>query len=263
VSLPISLSTVSVYPQNCADAFEMAARLGYDGVEVMVWSDPLSQEVDTLRELVDHYGIPVVSVHAPTLLLTQRVWGKEPWPKLERAAQMAVELGATSVVVHPPFRWQREYAAGFARGVARIQEESGVILAVENMYPWRAGAREFEAYAPAWDTCSEDFPHVTLDVSHASTSGQDSLELARQLGDRLAHLHLTDGTGSMKDEHLMPGEGDQPVAELLTHLAESGWGGSVVIEVSTRRSRSPGEREAQLAEALRFAREHSSPRGVH
>ena len=36
----VGLSTASVYPENCATAFEVAARLGYDGVEVMVWTDP-------------------------------------------------------------------------------------------------------------------------------------------------------------------------------------------------------------------------------
>ena len=35
-SPPVALSTSSVYPERTPDAFEMAARLGYDGVEVMV-----------------------------------------------------------------------------------------------------------------------------------------------------------------------------------------------------------------------------------
>ena len=39
---PVSLSTASGYPLSCAATFEIAARLGYDGVEVMVWTDPVS-----------------------------------------------------------------------------------------------------------------------------------------------------------------------------------------------------------------------------
>ncbi len=260
---PVALSSASVYPQSCADTFEMAARLGYDGVEVMVWSDPVSQDVDAVAELSEHFGQPVVAVHAPTLLLTQRVWGAAPWPKVERAAEMAARLGAGAVVVHPPFRWQRDYAAGFVDGVARVSAEHGVAVAVENMYPWRAGAREFEAYAPDWDTCGSDaatYPDVTLDVSHAAVAGQDVLELAERLGPRLRHLHLTDGTGLAKDEHLLPGEGTQPVAELLGALAAQRWDGAVVVEVSTRRYRSPGEREAGLAASLAFAREHLGAR---
>src|SRR3954452_19614281 len=104
---PVALSTASVYLMNCADAFVIAAELGYDGVEVMVWTDPVSQDAAGLTRLVDHYDIPVLAIHAPTLLVTQRVWGREPWAKLRRSCEMALELGAGTVVVHPTFRWQR------------------------------------------------------------------------------------------------------------------------------------------------------------
>ena len=42
----VALSTASVYPETTATAFEMAARLGYDAVEVMVGIDAISQDVD-------------------------------------------------------------------------------------------------------------------------------------------------------------------------------------------------------------------------
>jgi sugar phosphate isomerase/epimerase len=38
--IPVVLSTSSVYPERTTDAFETAARLGYDGLEVMVYTDP-------------------------------------------------------------------------------------------------------------------------------------------------------------------------------------------------------------------------------
>ena len=40
------------------------------------------------------------------LLVTQRVWGTDPWGKLQRAQAAAELVGAETVVVHPPFRWQ-------------------------------------------------------------------------------------------------------------------------------------------------------------
>ena len=82
---PVALSTSSVYPERTPDAFELAARLGYDGVEVMVYTDPVSQAAEALLRLQDYHQLPIVSVHAPSLLLTQRVWGREPWEKLRRA----------------------------------------------------------------------------------------------------------------------------------------------------------------------------------
>lgn len=252
----VALSTVSVYPESPAAAFEMAGRLGYDGVEVMVMNDAVTQDIDAIRKLSDTYAVPVLAVHAPCLLVTQRVWGTDPWEKLERSKDAAERLGASAVVVHPPFRWQRDYARDFVRGLVRMGEETDVKFAVENMYPWRARSRELAAYAPGWDIRDEDYPHTTIDLSHTAVSGTDAREMARDLGDSLAHVHLADGSGSARDEHLIPGRGTQPCGELLEDLATKGFSGSVVVEVSTRRAENRAAREADLAEALAFARLH-------
>ncbi len=250
----VSLSTASAYPESCATAFEIASRLGYDGIEVMVWTDPVSQDPAALQRLSDHHQLPVVAIHAPTLLVTQRVWGTDPWPKLDRSCEVAAAVGAGTVVVHPPFRWQRDYARGFEAGICDLAQRTGLRLAVENMFPWRARTREIQAYLPGWDPVGLGYDHVTLDLSHTATSGSDALAMAETLGDRLVHVHLADGLGSAKDEHLVPGRGTQPCAELLERLATRGWGGNLVVEVSTRRLRDRESREADLAEALAFAR---------
>ena len=260
VSSVFALSTASVYPETTTHAFEYADRLGYDAVEVMVGLDVVSQSIDKVRSLRDYHQVPVCAVHAPCLLITQRVWGTDPWGKLERSAEMATALDADVVVVHPPFRWQRDYANGVVEGIADLERRTGVAFAVENMYPWRARSREIAAYSPGWDVRDEDYPHTTLDLSHTAVSGSDALEFARDLGDRLVHIHLADGSGSARDEHLVPGRGGQPCGELLEGLARRGFGGTVVVEVSTRRAASRAEREAELAEALAFARLHLAAR---
>lgn len=206
----VALSTASVYPESTATAFEIAARLGYDGVEVMVWTDPVSQDIDALRRLSDYHGVPVLAVHAPCLLITQRVWSTDPWVKLQRARNAAEKLGASTVVVHPPFRWQRNYAREFVRGVWRMAGETDVKFAVENMYPWRYRDREMLAYAPDWDPTNDDYRHFTVDLSHTATARNDALEMVERMGDRLGHVHLADGNGSAKDEHLVPGAAASP-----------------------------------------------------
>ncbi|HEX6578377.1 MAG TPA: sugar phosphate isomerase/epimerase [Jiangellaceae bacterium] len=251
---PVGLSTASVYPQSATVAFEMAESLGYDGVEVMVWTDPVSQDIGMVEDLAQRHRLPVLSIHAPCLLITQRVWSPDPWERLTRSVDAAQRLGAPTVVVHPPFRWQRDYARRFVQGVADLEKETGVAIAVENMYPWRAAGREIAAYAPDWDPTDEPYAHNTLDLSHTAVSGSNALVMADALGDRLAHVHLADGTGSARDEHLVPGRGNQPCAALLERLAQRGWAGKIVVEVGTRRARTADEREADLAEALAFAR---------
>ena len=255
----IALSTASVYPETTAQGFELASRLGYDAVEVMVGIDPESQRTDAVRHLSEHHELPVCAVHAPCLLITQRVWGVEPWGKLERSAEMAQAVGADVVVVHPPFRWQREYARGFVDGIAALEERTGIAFAVENMYPWRASRRQMEVYLPGWDPSAHDFANATIDLSHSATSRSDPVEMAKRLGSRLRHIHLTDGTGSAKDEHLVPGRGHQPVAELLEHLAGEDFRGHIVVEINTRKAANRDARELDLVESLAFTRLNFAP----
>jgi sugar phosphate isomerase/epimerase len=239
----------------------MAAELGYDGVEVMVWADPQSQDVDTLRKFTKRYGAPVLAVHAPCLLITQRVWSPDPVVRLHKAAETALALQARTVVVHPPFRWQRRYAEGFAELVTDLEDRTGLAVAVENMFPVRPPLGRgrpvaVSAFAPSVDPTDTGHRHYTLDTSHTSAARMDALELAKRMGEGLAHIHLADGTGLSRDEHLIPGRGNQPCAELCEQLSANGFGGQVVLEVSTRKAASRAQRARELAEALLFARLH-------
>ncbi|GAB7005907.1 sugar phosphate isomerase/epimerase [Nocardioides sp. AN3] len=257
----VGLSTVSVYPESTAHAFAYAASVGYDAVEVMVGVDGLSQQVEAVRQLSVHHDIPISAIHAPCLLFTQRVWGTEPWGKLYRSADMAHAVGAGTVVVHPPFRWQKEYAAGFVAGIERLEKETGLDFCVENMYPWKASSRRgVEMYLPGRDPSEESYANATIDLSHAAIAGDDVVEMAKRLGSRLRHIHLTDGTGSAKDEHLVPGRGTTGADRFLQHLASSAFDGEIVVEINTRKAATKADREKDLRESLDFAREHFGAR---
>ncbi|HEY7593784.1 MAG TPA: sugar phosphate isomerase/epimerase [Actinophytocola sp.] len=252
----IGASTASVWPQSATTAFELAAELGYDGVEVMVWADPISQEPAALRRRSRQTGMPVLAVHAPCLLITQRVWSPRPEERLRRSVEAAQELDAPTVVIHPPFRWQRRYAEGFADLVASLEETSGVAIAVENMFPVRRFGSEVSAFHPSIDPTDVGYANYTLDLSHTAAAEADALALAKRMGTALTHVHLADGTGAPRDEHLVPGRGGQPCAEVCEFLATAGFAGQVVVEINTRRARGQVDRARDLAEALLFARLH-------
>ena len=258
--MSIGLSTASVYPESTAHAFAYAAKVGYDAVEVMVGIDALSQQVAAVKNLSEHHAMPISAIHAPCLLFTQRVWGNDPWVKLERSAEMAHAVGADTVVVHPPFRWQRDYAAGFVEGIASLEASTDMVFAVENMYPWRASTRgrraRVEMYVPGWDPSLQSYAHTTLDLSHAAIAKTDAIDLATRMGRTLRHIHLTDGTSSPKDEHLVPGRGGMRAKEFLRYLSAIGFDGHIVLEINTRKAATREERERDLVESLEFAREH-------
>jgi sugar phosphate isomerase/epimerase len=76
------------------------------------------------------------------------------------------------------------------------------------------------------------------------------------MGTSLSHIHLTDGSGSAKDEHLVPGRGTQRAADLLGVLANQDFTGHIIVEINTRRAASRSEREVDLVESLEFTRKH-------
>ncbi|HWM04745.1 MAG TPA: sugar phosphate isomerase/epimerase [Actinophytocola sp.] len=252
--IPIGLSTASVWPQSATSAFELAAELGYDGVELMVWADPISQDPAAVRRRSRQTGVPVLAVHAPCLLITQRIWSPRPEERLRRSVAAAEELDARTVVIHPPFRWQRRYAEGFADQVAELEAASGIAIAVENMFPVRRFGGEVSAFHPSIDPTDVGYRNYTLDLSHTAAAGADALAMAKRMGANLTHLHLADGTGAPRDEHLVPGRGGQPCAQVCEWLATSGFAGQAVVEINTRRARGKADRVEDLAEALLFAR---------
>ena len=255
----VALSTASVYPEPMASAFDAAAELGYDGVEVMIWNEPASQRLRSVAHHSERTGMPVLAVHAPCLAITQRVWGADPAERLRRSVVLAAGVGAPTVVLHPPFRWQRRYAAGLHRQVAELERAHGVAVALENMFPLRRGRIRVSSYTPGHDPTDPGAEHYTLDLSHTATAQDDALALLDRMGPGLRHLHLADGTGTERDEHLVPGRGTQPCAAVLDRLRDDGFAGTVVVEISTRRARSRDERLDALAESLLFARLHLDP----
>ena len=101
-----------------------------------------------MRRLRDHHQLPVVAVHAPCLLITQRVWGSDPWEKLERSAAMPPRCS-----VPTPWSCTRRFAGSAttpaassighhrARGQHRARVRGGEHVPVAGARPAGAGVR--------------------------------------------------------------------------------------------------------------------------
>src|SRR3990170_3055461 len=103
------LSTAPFFRYPLREAFRHTREAGYDAIEVMVTSDPATQDARRLQELAAEFGLSIAALHAPFLLLTRRVWGTDPITKIYRATQVAEQAEIPLVVVHPPYRWQVKY----------------------------------------------------------------------------------------------------------------------------------------------------------
>lgn len=262
MSFLVGMSTSCVFPSKTETAFKIASELGYDGVEIMVTKDPSSQDPALLNKFSDKYQIPIFSIHSPVLMLSSYVFGRNPREKLKRSCELAVATGASTVVVHPPYFWQPLYSLTFSSFVRELSSEFNLTIAVENMFNPEFFGMSIPVFAPSWNPASSsmDVDSMTLDFSHCAYQGISGLDLAKEMGNRLQHIHLCDGTHRhesfhLLDEHLVPGRGTQPVAETLQFLSQkdSSFSGFVVAEVHTN-SYSKKNRRKKLAETLQFAR---------
>jgi sugar phosphate isomerase/epimerase len=255
----IGVSTSSFFPLSLEDSFRLASESGAEGVEVMITNDPGTYDPRVLSFLSRRFNQPILSLHAPVLLLTQGVFGYNPAGKVEATAELAVQLGADTIVVHPPFFWQVAYSRIFERHCGDVAESYGVQVAVENMFSLPVSHRSFDVYGTAWDPGTLDVSTLTLDFSHAAMQSVSAQDLARDWGSRLGHVHLCDGTSPHDDfyrfdAHLPPGEGSQPVGETLEDLGATGYTGHVIAEVSTRSAKTVAARVERVGRSLEFSR---------
>src|SRR5512134_325259 len=105
VERPLVLfSSAAFFARPLANTFRIVAETGYRGVEVMVTKDPDSQDPDRMRALASEHELTIGAIHAPSLLVTRKVWGTDPIGKIDRAIQVAERAEVPLVVMHPPYR---------------------------------------------------------------------------------------------------------------------------------------------------------------
>ena len=234
-SPPVLFSSAAFFARPLAETFRLAAEAGYAGVEVMVTKDPASQDPAAISRLALDHDLSVGALHAPSLLITRKVWGTDPVGKIDRSIEVAQETGIPLVVMHPPYRWQRRYRRWLEDELPVLEERTGVTVALENMFPIHVGDRPMTFHANQDLDDLEGLPDLVLDTSHAAVARHDLVEVRRRFGDRLRHVHLSDNAGKGWDSHLPPGEGVLDLDAFLLDLSRADYDGAVTLEVDLRR----------------------------
>ena len=277
---PVTLSTGSLYTFGTARAFELAARAGYDGVEVIVDDRWDTRQPAYLRRLVAETGVPVLSVHSPFGAASD--WPRAEVQRVKRSLDVAEAVGARVLNVHLPFRrqdllvttpwWrlaapilpasadQRAFREWLTEGgLAAAQQGTAVTIAIENLPLRRFLGRAVNPYAfNTWEELRR-FPRVCLDTTHCGTTGSDLLAVYDGLAGHVAHVHLSDYNG--RHQHQPLGKGHLPLGPFLERLAARDYAGLVVVELTPRAL--PVQDESKLLAELRrnldFCRRHLAP----
>jgi sugar phosphate isomerase/epimerase len=233
----LQLSTAPFYRVPLRDAMRIASAAGYRAVEVMVTNDPATQDSNLVREAAEANDIVVEAIHAPFLLITRRVWGTDPLGKIYRSVQLAEEVGAGIVVVHPPYRWQVRYRKWITEQLAEFSARTGVTVAVENMFPVKLPGDRGMSFHSAQEMEELDRnPYMVLDTSHAAVAGLDIVDVYRRYRDKLQHVHLSNNAGKGWDSHLpvYAENGVLDIGTFLREVASDGFPGSIALELDLR-----------------------------
>jgi len=278
----IALSTGSLHTYGLSRVFALAAETGFDGIEVMVDRPNDNRDPAYLRALAERHGLPIVALHSPFVARISG-WPSDQMGRLEWTLEMARELEVPVVVTHLPYRvygllcqWhgartRRLFLPVFllrrepyyhllrqTEKLAQMEAESGVTIAVENMPARRILGVPLSVYwFNRWDHLAR-FPHLTLDTTHIGTWGADVLEAYDKLGQRVAHVHLSNYDGR---EHRAPPDGELALDLLLQRLASDGYRGAISVETSPDAfsAEQPDDCRAALARTLAFCRKHYAP----
>jgi sugar phosphate isomerase/epimerase len=152
---------------------------------------------------------------------------------LTETIRRSADAGAKVVTVHPgiispmgSYAKEKVLAASVEslKALARVADDSGVTLAVENMPtgPWAF----MTAAAECRKVCGETGLPLCFDIGHAHLSGQEAEFF--QMSDLFANVHVHDNVGNGHDAHLTVGDGSADFAGLRKAL--SGYKGHIVIE---------------------------------
>jgi sugar phosphate isomerase/epimerase len=250
MAIPIILSSGSLFNFDLDTVFVLAAETGFDGLELMVDYRRETYHLPHLQKLITNYQLPILAVHSP-FAGAPSPWPTDPVAIIEQSVSLAAEVGAQTVVVHPPSRWLRLQALiiGPSRSWKRtvplpvvgpgrlghwlqhelpdFQAKTLVKVALENMPfrslgPWLLNPHHFNTPAQL-----AQFAHLTLDTTHVGTWRKDLLDTYRQIRAKVAHIHLSNYNGQ---EHQLPHNGSLPLAQLLAELTKDQFAGLITLE---------------------------------
>ncbi len=245
--MELSLSTGCIYIYPLRFIFNIAKEAGFAGVELVVSPEVELRGGRYVCHLAESCGLTIFSLHPPILPFPG--WSDYRTVVL-RLIDLALEVGAGYVVLHPPNATSladdrgRSYVEALTDGLRRI-EGTDVRIAIENRAFFRyqdrryalSDLRDLRAFADELDL------PLVLDTSHAATSSYSLAEAYYILADRLVNVHLSDMRSppwplsvhylhTYLKHHQIPGDGQLPLADLLGRLAADGYCGPITFEIS-------------------------------
>lgn len=243
----------SGYQRNPLEhCFMDAKEYGYDYIEL--WGgrphayapDLKAGDINEVRRLIEKYEMPVLgytpehNAYPYNYMIGSEVQRRDAVDYLKLSLEMAKEMGAEFVLTSPANGgYLATYDQLWSRLEKNIQElgdyaaKLEIKLVVEALTPY-----ESNFFTRANDLVElfrrVDNPYVVgmCDIVPPFVQHESIMAYFDKLGNKMDHMHIIDGENG-SDTHLIPGEGNIPIKEMLYEMKRIGYDKTATLELVT------------------------------
>jgi protein FrlC len=246
----LSLSSFLYFNYPLSEAIRRTAAAGFDAIDI--WGgrphayrkDLSDKETSDLRQVLRDEGLAVASFipaqfRYPTCLCSpNQTIRQDSVSYIQDSIETAAALGSPVVSVCPGHTL---FGQSIEDGLGRLSESLSAVAEFAARYKIRVAIEPADKYETnLLPTCAAALElanklgyknlGVLIDNGHAHVVGESAAEAARSLGDKLFHVHIDDNDG-LRDQHLVPGEGNFDFPPFITALREAGYTGFLGVEL--------------------------------
>ena len=243
----------SGYQRNPLEhCFMDAKEYGYDYIEL--WGgrphayapDLKAGDINEVRRLIEKYEMPVLgytpehNAYPYTYMIGSEAQRRDAVDYLKLSLEMAKEMGAEFVLTSPANGgYLATYDQLWGRLEKNIQElgdyaaKLEIKLVVEALTPY-----ESNFFTRANDLVElfrrVDNPYVVgmCDIVPPFVQHESIMAYFDKLGNKMDHMHIIDGENG-SDTHMIPGEGNIPIKEMLYEMKRIGYDKTATLELVT------------------------------
>ena len=243
----------SGYQRNPLEhCFMDAKEYGYDYIEL--WGgrphayapDLKAGDINEVRRLIEKYEMPVLgytpehNAYPYNYMIGSEAQRRDAVDYLKLSLEMAKEMGAEFVLTSPANGgYLATYDQLWSRLEKNIQElgdyaaKLEIKLVVEALTPY-----ESNFFTRANDLVElfrrVDNPFVVgmCDIVPPFVQHESIMAYFDKLGNKMDHMHIIDGENG-SDTHLIPGEGNIPIKEMLYEMKRIGYDKTATLELVT------------------------------
>ena len=243
----------SGYQRNPLEhCFMDAKEYGYDYIEL--WGgrphayapDLKAGDINEVRRLIEKYEMPVLgytpehNAYPYNYMIGSEAQRRDAIDYLKLSLEMAKEMGAEFVLTSPANGgYLATYDQLWSRLEKNIQElgdyaaKLEIKLVVEALTPY-----ESNFFTRANDLVElfrrVDNPYVVgmCDIVPPFVQHESIMAYFDKLGNKMEHMHIIDGENG-SDTHLIPGEGNIPIKEMLYEMKRIGYDKTATLELVT------------------------------